>query len=137
MGVVFMAKKMKIVILLLVCFFASFFYQGTNSTAYAEDVYQKTRVDPRDVYLSVEALCGCEGLPYEFMIPKEEYVKTKTAKEDLYVELDDLCGEGIPYTLVIPRKYIKTTINYEEDRKSGAHELMSEDPTSMEIKDKE
>ncbi len=129
-----MVKKTRIVTLLLVCFCASFYYQGTNSTAYAEEVYQKTRVDPRDIYLSLEALCGCEGLPYEFMIPKEEYIKTKRVKDDLYIDLDDLCGEGIPYTLVIPRKYIKTKIDYEEDRKSAANELMSEDPTSMEIK---
>jgi len=131
-----MTKKTRIGTLLLVYFFASFCYQGTNSTAYAEDVYQKTRIDPRDVYLSLEALCGCEGLPYEFMIPKEEYIKTKRVKDDLYIDLDDLCGEGIPYTLVIPRKYIKTTIDYEKDRKSAANELMSEDPTSIEIKGK-
>jgi hypothetical protein len=47
-----------------------------------------------------------------------------------------LCSEGIPYILVIPRKYVKTKIDYEEDRKSGAAEYMSEDPTSLEIKSK-
>ncbi len=131
-----MTKKTRIMTLLLVCFFVSFYCQGTNSIAYGEEVYQKTRLDPRDVYLSVEALCGCEGLPYEFMIPKEEYVKTKLSEDDLYVDLYDLCSEEIPYILVIPRKYIKTKIDYEEDRKSGSAEYMSEDPTSLEIKSK-
>lgn len=130
-----MAKKTRLITLMLVCFFASFYYQGTNSTAYGEEVYQKTKIDKRDVYLSLEALCGCEGLPYEYMIPEEEFVKTKLVKDDLYVELDDLCGEGIPYKLVIPRKYIKTKIDYEEDRTSAGEELMSEDPTSLEVKD--
>ena len=132
-----MTRKKRIVTLLLVCFFTSFYYQGTNSTAYGEDAYQKTRIDPRDIYLSLEALCGCEGLPYEFMIPKEEYVKTKHVKDDLYVELDNLCGEGIPYILVIPRKHIKTKIDYKEDQRTASEELMSEDPTSLEVKNKE
>ena len=131
-----MAKKTRITTILLVCIFAFLYYQGSNSPAYGEEVYQKTNLDPRDVYLSLEALCGCEGLPYEFMIPKEEYVKTKLVKDDLYVDLDNLCGEGMPYKLVIPRKYIKTKIDYEEDRRSAAPELMSEDPTSLEIKSK-
>ena len=135
-----MAKKTSIITLLLVCFFASFYYQGTNSTAYGEEVYQKTNIDPRDAYLNVEALCGCEGLPNEFMkeyiISKEEYIKTKLSKDDLYVDLYDLCSEEIPYILVIPRKFVKTKIDYEEDRKSGSAEYMSEDPTSLEIKNK-
>lgn len=132
-----MTRKKRIIALLLICFFASFCYQGTNSTAYGEEGYQKTRHDPRDVFLSLEALCGCEGLPYEFMIPKEEFIKTKLTKDDFYVELDNLCGEGIPYTIVVPRKYIKTKIDYKEDRKSASEELMSEDPTILEIKRKD
>jgi hypothetical protein len=135
-----MAKKTRIITLLLVCIFASFCYQGINSTAYSEEVYQKTNLDPRDVYINAEALCGCEGFPNkfmnEFMIPKEEYVKTKLTKDNLYVDLYDLCSEEIPYILVIPRKFVKTKIDYEEDRKSGAAEYMSEDPTSLEIKSK-
>jgi len=135
-----MAKKTRIITLLLVCFFASFYCQGTNSTAYGEEVYQKTNLDPREVYLNAEALCGCEGFPNkfmkEFMIPKEEYVKTKLTKDDLYVDLNELCSEEMPYVLVVPRKFVKTKIDYEEDRKSGAAEYMSEDPTSLEIKTK-
>ncbi|MBW1751304.1 MAG: hypothetical protein JRJ37_11545, partial [Deltaproteobacteria bacterium] len=118
----------------------SLYFQGTNSPAYGEEVYQKTNIDPRDAYLNIEALCGCEGLPNkfmnEYMIPKEEYVKTKLTKDDLYIDLSELCSEEIPFTLVIPRKFVKTKIDYEEDRKSGAAEYMSEDPTSLEIKSK-
>ena len=135
-----MAKKTRIITILLVCIFASLYFQGTNSPAYGEEVYKKTNIDPRDAYLNVEALCGCEGLPNkfmnEYMIPKEEYVKTKLTKDDLYVDLSELCSEEIPFTLVIPRKFVKTKIDYEEDRKSGAAEYMSEDPTSLEIKSK-
>ena len=68
--------------------------------------------------------------------PKEEYVKTKLTKDDLYVDLNELGSEEIPDTLVIPRKYIKAKMDYEEDRTSGAAEYMSEDPTSLEIKTK-
>ena len=132
-----MAKKTRLMTLLLVCILTSFYYQGTNSTAYGDEVYQKTKLDPRDVYLKVEALCGYEGLPYEFLIPKEEYVKTKSDPNDIYVDLEDFCGEGIPYKyLVVPSKYIKTKIDYKEEQKSGPEEMMSEDPTSLEIKSK-
>lgn len=131
-----MTTKTRMLPVLIVCFFASFCYQGTTSIVYGGEAYQKTSNDPRDLYLSVEALCGAEGLPYEYMIPKEEFVKTKLAKDDLYVEMDDFCGEGLPYTLVIPRKFIKTKIDYKEDLKSASEELMSEDPTSLEIESK-
>lgn len=131
-----MTTKTRIIPVLLICFFASFCYQGTTSIAYAEEVYKKTSNDPRDLYLSVEALCGVEGLPYEYLIPKEKFIKTKLAKDDLYIEMDDFCGEDLPYTLVVPRKFIKTKIDYKEDLKSGAEALMSEDPTSLEIESK-
>ena len=135
--VVLMEKKTRLMTLLLVCFFASFCYQGTISNAYGEEAYQKTKLDPRDVYLSLEAICGYEGLPYEFMIPKEEYVKTKLDPNDIYVDLEDFCSEDPPYKyLIVPGKYTRTRIDYEEDRKMGLEEMISEDPTSVEIESK-
>ena len=132
-----MAKKTRLMTVLLVCILVSFYHQGKHSTAYGDEVYQKTKLDPRDVYLKVEALCGYEGLPYEFLIPKDDYVKTKLDPNDIYVDLEDFCGEGIPYKyLVVPGKYIKTKIDYKEELKSGPEEMMSEDPTSLDVKSK-
>ncbi len=129
-----MAKTTSLLTLLSVCFLVSFFYQGASSIAHGKEAYQKTRLDPRDTYLSLEAICGCEGMPYEFVIPKEKRIKTKVHPDDLYIDLDAMCGEGIPYKLFIPRKYIKTLIDYEEVKKTAGEELMSEDPTSLEVK---
>lgn len=129
-----MTKTTSLLTLLSVCVLVSFFYQGASSVAHGKEAYQKTHVDPRDTYLSLEAICGCEGMPYEFVIPEEKRLKTKVQPDDLYIDLDAMCGEGMPYKLVIPRKYIKTLIDYEEDRKTSAEELMSEDPTSLEVK---
>ena len=132
-----MEKKTRLTTLLLVCIFASFYYQGTISTAHGEEAYQKTKLDPRDVYLSVEAICGYEGMPYEFMIPKEEYVKTKLDPNDIYVDLEAFCSEDMPYKyLVIPGKYTKTKIDYKEDRKIGLEEMISEDPSIVIIEGK-
>lgn len=132
-----MEKKTRLITLMLICIFASFFYQGIISTVYGEEVYQRTKLDPRDVYLSLEAICGCEAFPYDFMIPKEEYVKTKIDPNDIYLDLEAFCGEGMPYKyLIIPGKYTKTKIDYKEDRKIGLEEMISEDPTSLEIKSK-
>ena len=105
--------------------------------AYGSEDYQKTKLDPRDVYLDLEAICGCEAFPYEYMIPKDEYIKTKLDPNDIYLDLEAFCSEDMPYKyLIIPKKHIKTKIDYTEDRKIGLEEMMSEDPTSLEIKSK-
>ena len=133
-----MEKKTGLITLLLVCLFSFFYYQGTISPAYGGELYQKTKTAPRDIYLDLEAICGCEGLPYEFMIPKEEYIKTKIDPNDIYLDLEAFCSEDMPYKyLIIPGDHIKTKIDYKEERKFGFEEMLSEDPTSLIIKSKE
>lgn len=52
----------------------------------------------RDVYLDREGLSAAEGLPYEYMIPAEEYVKTKVDPRYVYLGMEALYGaEGLPY----------------------------------------
>jgi methyl coenzyme M reductase subunit D len=123
---------------LCVIYFAIFFCCLVMvSPAFGDEEYQKTKLDPRDVYLSLEAICGCEAFPYEFTISKEDFVKTKLNPDDIYVDLEAFCSEDMPVKyLVIPGKYTKTKIDYKEDRKIGLEEMISEDPTSLEIKSK-
>ena len=130
-------KENRILQFFLVCIFVSSCTLGIVTAASGEE-YQKTKLDPRDVYLSLEAICGYEAFPYEYMISKEDYVKTKLNPDDVYVDLEAFCSEDMPFKyLVIPGKFTKTKIDYEEDRKIGLHEMISEDPTSMETKGEE
>ena len=129
-----MLKKTRLKALLLACVFASFCC-GMGSTAFGEDAQQKTKVDPRDKYLSIEALCGYEGMPYEFMISEEEYVKTKTDPNDIYLDMEALCSEDPPFKyVVIPGKHIKTKTD-PRDMKIGAEEMLSEDPSFLRVKE--
>ncbi len=98
--------------------------------AYGDDATKKTKVDPRDIYLSLEALCGVEGMPYEFMTPPEKHVKTKLDPRDIYLDMDAICGyEGLPYKfLIIPGEYIK--IKHDpQDLKLDLEKMTTEDPS--------
>jgi methyl coenzyme M reductase subunit D len=132
-----MERNKRLTTLLGVCILTSLFCLAMTSAVFADEEYQRTKLDPRDVYLGLEAICGTEAFPYEYMIPKEEFVKTKLNPDDIYVDLEAFCSEDMPVKyLVVPGKYIKTKIDYEEDRKIGLEEMISEDPTSLEIKSK-
>ena len=132
-----MEKKNRITTLFGVCILTSFCWMVMISATFAGEEYQRTKLDPRDVYLGLEAICGTEAFPYEYMIPKEEFVKTKLNKDDIYVDLEAFCSEDMPVKyLVVPGKYVKTKIDYKQDRKIGLEEMISEDPTSLEIKSK-
>ncbi|MBU0681234.1 MAG: hypothetical protein KKD73_07420 [Proteobacteria bacterium] len=98
--------------------------------AYGSDAPHKTKVDPRDIYLDLEGLCGCEGLPYAYTTPPEKHVKTKVDSRDIYLDMEAMCGcEGLPYKyLIIPSKYVK--IKHDpEDLKFDLEKMTTEDPS--------
>ena len=128
-----MKKKGKIIPMLLsVCFITVFCYGGGVVPAYGgEDVgLQKTKIDPRDVYLDMEGLCGAEGLPYEYMTPKKEHVKTKIDPRDIYLDMEAMCGaEGLPYKyLILPEKYIRVKHD-PQDLKLDLEKMLTDDPS--------
>ncbi|MCB2183568.1 MAG: hypothetical protein KQH63_16155 [Desulfobulbaceae bacterium] len=118
--------------IVLICFLG---FQGAILSAYGGEDVRKTKVDPRDNYLSLEALCGYEGMPYEFLIPRDQYVKSKNDPKDIYLDMESLCGEDPPFKyVVIPSKHVKTKVD-PMDRKLGPEEMMSEDPSVLGIKE--
>jgi len=132
-----MEKQKRLSILFVVGVLTACYWLGMVSHALSDEEYQRTKIDPRDVYLSLEAICGCEAFPYEYMMSKEDYVKTKIDPNDVYLDLEALCSEDMPVKyLVIPGKYTKTKIDYEADMKVGLEEMISEDPTPLEIESK-
>lgn len=125
-------KVMRIPMSLCCCFLTAFVYSTMAVTAYGseDDGSMKTKIDSRDVYLDMEALCGVEGLPYEFMIPQEKFIKTKIDPRDIYLDMEAMCGaEGQPYKyLIIPEKYVR--VKHEpQDLKLNVHKMLTDDPS--------
>ena len=127
-----MKKKGRLIPMLLsVCFFAAFCYGGGAAPAYGgEEGQQGTRIDQRDIYLDMEGLCGAEGLPYEYMTPAKEHVKTKIDPRDIYLDMEAMCGaEGLPYKyLIIPREYVRVKHD-PQDLKLDLEKMLTDDPS--------
>lgn len=125
-------KRKLIAVLLCVCLCTAILYGGGVAPAYGgEDVaQQKTQIDPRDIYLDMEGLCGAEGLPYEYMTPKKKHVKTKIDPRDIYLDMEAMCGaEGLPYKyLIIPEEYIRVKHD-PQDLKLDLEKLLTDDPS--------
>jgi len=129
-----MERKARCLTLVAASVFLFSWHQLQAPSALGEEMI-KTKIDPRDKFLGLQALCGCEGMPYEYMLTAEEYVKTKHDPNDMYIDLEAFCSEDMPYKyLVIPGKYVKTKIDYEGVLKVSPERLMSEDPTHLKRK---
>ena len=128
-----MKKQIELVpMLLCVVFLAGFFYGGGGAPAYGDEksAPKGTNIDPRDVYLDIEGLCGAEGLPYEYMIPEEEHVETKIDPRDVYLDMEAMCGaEGLPYRyLILPKEYIRVKHD-PQDLKLDLEKMLTDDPS--------
>ena len=65
---------------------------GAGGQALGGEQQNKTVHDPRDIYLGMEAISGVEGMPYEFMIPEEQYVGTRSDSRDIYLSNEAIRG---------------------------------------------
>ncbi|MDR9500847.1 MAG: hypothetical protein RI601_03545 [Desulfurivibrionaceae bacterium] len=128
-----MKKRSNPVWICSVCLLGIFLMPFTLAPAQGADAPEKTKIDKRDIYLDLEGLCGAEGLPYDFVIPEDEYVKTKLDSRDIYLDMDALCGyEGLPYRfLIIPAEYVK--IKQEpKDLDLDLEKMLTDDPSFVE-----
>ena len=118
-----------------ICCLAFTGWLGMVSPVYGEEDRSttETKVDPRDVYLDMEGLCGAEGLPYEYMTPAEEHVKTKIDPRDIYLDMEAMCGtEGLPYRyLVIPKEYVRVKHD-PQDLELDLEKMLTDDPSFIE-----
>lgn len=121
----FRSKKVRL--LFPLCAF--FIFLSISGQSFAEED-QKTIIDTRDIYLDLEALCGVEGMPYEFTTPPKEHVKTKIDPRDIYLDMEAMCGsEGFPYQyMIIPSEYIKVK-HQPEDLDLDLEDMLTEDPS--------
>lgn len=106
-----MKERGKIIkMLLYVCVAAGFLFGAAVLPVYGagDSAPQETIIDQRDIYLDLEAVHGAEGLPYEYMTPKEEHVKTKIDLRDIYLDMEAIHGaEGLPYkNQISPEAYV-------------------------------
>ncbi len=125
-----MKKRIKLVWRYCVCLLSVVVLHLSLAPAYGADAPKKTKIDPRDVYLDMQGLCGVEGMPYEFMTPPEKHVKTKLDPRDVYLDMDAICGsEGLPYRyLIIPAEYVKVKHD-PKDLKLDLEKMTTDDPS--------
>lgn len=98
--------------------------------AAGESTSQGTIIDHRDMHLDLEALSAAEGLPYEYMIPEKEVVKTRIDPRDVYLNPEVLSGaEGLPYRYQIDYdKYIPVKYS-PQDMDMDIEKMLSDDPS--------
>lgn len=126
-----MAKKSQCKkMLLLGAIGAMFGLLVSGGQAFGDEDQKSTMHDARDIYLSMEALCGTEGMPYQFMTPPEKHVKTKIDPRDIYLDMEALCGaEGLPYRyLIIPAEYVRVKHD-PKDLKLDLEKMLTDDPS--------
>lgn len=113
----------------LLCAGLSFLCLGGQ--AYGADAVKGQPKPKKDIYLTIEALCG-EDMPYfkDDYVPPEKYTKTKIDKNSMYLSLDALCGEdpSHSYKLIIPDKYIRVKHD-PKDLELTREKMTSEDPS--------
>jgi hypothetical protein len=107
-----------------------FLWHGQSISVAGEKFSHKTMVDPRDVYLGIEAMSGAEGLPYRYMHSPEEHVRTKIDPRDKYLDMEALSGaEGMPYRyMMLPSEYVPVT-HQPENINLDVEKMLSEDPS--------
>ena len=124
-------REEKIKAMLYVCVAVGFLFGAVLPVSAADDSTLKgTIVDHRDLHLDLEALSAAEGLPYEYMTPEKEVVKTKIDPRDIHLSLEALsAAEGLPYRYQMDHdKYIPVKYN-QQDKDMDIEKMVSDDPS--------
>jgi len=129
-------KKNAVVTQFLVCAGLVAFCFGGQ--AYGADKGKESPHPKKDIYLSVEALCG-EDMPFfkDDYIPPKEYTKTKIDNRSLYLSVEALCGEdpSRSYKLIIPANYVRVKHD-PKDLELDLEKMISEDPSFVKGQEK-